>query len=1346
MVDINSGEKNNESNEKQKNKKKLSKNEFLTHFKIDVNRKEESAKIVFFNTLLKSRDISSVKWYIETFQRIENNYSLSQNDNASEIWSFDISKITLSDLNNIFTKELISIKSKRNLLINKIAKDFLIPDNKKTQLEDKINLLNESELKLYIFSEVKLRDFIKQNWDFQKNIVNSLSLFNFSSQEINKRLEKLEPSHMLNNVKIILLNISEWKIKDSEIKEIFSTNFFTDSEKKQLVLDFIPIVSLQQLLDIWFYSKEEAENEKIKIINNFYTFSDKKITKKTISSIELKDIIIDINSINLTLDSISKIWEKIWFKNLEDDFNYIISDINSQNKNNWPQTFEYLKIGLADVNKNWKIKNIEKFKSEDSFIEIIIKDEKWNTKNSFLKVKKTDDDKKNIEFLEVWANNVLDLSSNTQKELTYSDFFHISWKENISIVFHKEQDLKDKVKSWDLTTTELVTFSNKDLENEENKKYYSQKFRESKKEELDKLTKEQENWTLSNLDRERMNSLELIVNWWNIEDEELLDFLNFEELLSKINSIDPDWKDLKLEKWLALLAEDWWLHEITWLSNWKFSVKSKVKPLEVEIHDIDYNTFFNSFKDLKIKRLKYIKDFWEILNDFEKKWWDKWKWFSFENNELSIKQENNKNSDKKVNFLVSDNENDIIKIHNISWDKITVSFWERKTRWNLDKKDKNFKEKSDEDVLYIEWAEEITLNLNEFKAKYLDDEKYWFRPSWETGKSLKNVDDVSENKFKWSFFTRIFNWASIYELLSWWKILLNSIQDTLKRWNDLKAARFALSIWWFLPEELRAELQIKLEREEWESMDKALDWLWKVDSWIAVNRIKSWLEYKDTPEYKKEAWLLFMLSKYWHLTSKWALYEFRWKYLWYEAFGWKVWDELFLEKKKECLDWWLTFSEEYLVHSLLKKQCWWQWHNWIKRRSRLHKEYEWKWGAWLREELEKWHSDASKKRKASDMVKWWMDEATWWTTTNAIWWFKKAIERWWSIEDMSEWFFCLLYSWACYDLDQKTYLSIRDLWWSGMPILMTKFFSTLPEMSMFNDTILELSKEIWKAYPDKFPTIAKEAQDLYDSAKNKKWSEKERLTKTQQFWKNYSTPLSRSLNMLNTDDWTYSKTDKILFLKKDENPVLWNMYNKIREVSSEWGTFKADFMWDACWSEWLSWLDVYRVVIKFLEKSQSWGFRDKDTWPLIWQKISEDLKSTKNKVFSDDKKKDLELKRKYLLQTLREIIWWIVSISWSNLNSLNSYDNLSTETWVDFNNWWLKISDFSEFSASIILKWYSDKNSDKDKELIAKIDSILIPAVDNILSWRVDFSKSSNKIESVFDDIKSSVDTQLPKN
>jgi len=1303
---------------------------------VDRNiKKTQDPKNLFLNEFSKST-INS--WKIDILDEIYKSNSIDEspelknaindfiaNNSLEELNGFDISKITIADLKRKFSNYFFQINNSRNLLNAKIRNEFIVSDADMTHINQLIIWLSKSDLDLYLSSKIKLKKFVNWNWNYV-NKKTDLSLFNLSSQEINSRLSRVSEID-LEEVKYILVNISEWRIVDSEIRDLFSTNFFTASEKKQFVLDFIPTASLYQLVEIWYCSLEESERYKKEVIlraldnkdSIFFNSLSQELKDKIISSVNPSDVIIDVKTLTLNDEIISKIWKEVGFKNMENEVRNQSIELNSQERDAWPQTFELLKAKLEKNSKNWKIKDIEKF-SKDNFVEIIIKDEKWNTKNSFLKVKDFDDDKKTLKFFEIWANDIINFSSTSEKEMDFKDFLLISWKEKISMVFHREQDLKDKVKSWKLSTMELFSYNQNDLNNTDNKKLYTDKFISSKQKELDELRKLQEEWKLTNADRSRMNSLENIVNSRNVSDEELLDFLNFETLLSKLDDIDSDWKWLNLWKWIMLKAKDGWIHEILWVSDWMISVKT-----QWQIVEFTYDEFYETFKKFETKRIKKINDFSEILESFQKAWKNSWDWFTFSDWKISRKEESKKKSDKQVEYLVSDKEDDIIKIHKISWDKITVSFWERKQKWKLDKKDKNYKEKSDEDILFIKWAKEFTYSLSEFKTQILDDKKYEFKPSWETWKTLENDEANSENRFKSWFLTKFFDRASIADLLSWWKMLLSSIEDTLKRWNDLKAARFALSVGWFLPEELRAELQIKVEREEAESMDKALDWLSKVDSWIAVKRIKWWLENKDTPEYKKEAWLMFMLSKYGHLTAKWDLYNFRWKYLWYEAFWWKVWDEFFLEKKKECLDWWITFSEEYLMHMLLKKQCSWQWYNWIKRRSRLHKEFEWKWGGGIKDELEKGHSDATKKRKASDMVKWWMDEASWWTTSNAIWWFKKAIERWWSIEDMSEWFFCLLYSGACYDLDQKTYLNIRDLWGSGMPILMTKFFSTVPEMNMFNDTILELSKEIWKAYGDKFPDISKEAQELYNDAKNKKWSEKDRLNKTQKFWKNYGKPLSRSLNMLNTSDWTYSKTDKIIFLKKDENPVLWKMYKTIRDVSAEWGTFKADYMWDACWAEWLSWLDVHRVVIKYLAKDNAWGFKDKDVWPIMWKKISEDLKSTNSKVFSDNKNEDLKFKKRYLLQTLREVVWWIVELSWSHPAFLDSYNNLTTETWIDFKNWWLTISDFKEFSPSMILNWDSD----------SKFSEV----VNNILSW----NDSSNKLESVFDSIKSSVNTQI---
>jgi hypothetical protein len=66
----------------------------------------------------------------------------------------------------------------------------------------------------------------------------------------------------------------------------------------------------------------------------------------------------------------------------------------------------------------------------------------------------------------------------------------------------------------------------------------------------------------------------------------------------------------------------------------------------------------------------------------------------------------------------------------------------------------------------------------------------------------------------------------------------------------------------FLPAELAAEMKIKVEAEEAESMSKAIENLKKVDSVDAANMINRWITNANTPEYKKEAGMMFMMENY----------------------------------------------------------------------------------------------------------------------------------------------------------------------------------------------------------------------------------------------------------------------------------------------------------------------------------------------------------------------------------------------------------------------------------------------------------------------------------------------------
>lgn len=1263
-------------------------------------------KISFINEIMNSNSISDSKLIERKLKLFQ-----SSSDDA-DIQNFDLSKINIFDLRRLVWKDYMKLRNSRLLLTEAILREYTVSTVDEKLTKD----LSFERIEELISSEIELEKHL--NSTLWLNLKKSSDLFpidiaNLTEEQKRNKIDNLLPSNLREEVEWILFDISRGRIVDSDIRTLFKTNLFDLEQKKLFIKTFIPTLTLEKLVELKIYTKEEANEKKELLLKETFKneFDD---ISTIIESIALSDIQVSTSDLDLNEESIFSLSQKIWFKNLENNFNEVNEKIKEEIKNEWPQSISALIKELEKNNTNSKFKNLDKF-SKSNIIKFLVKDEKWNKKPIFIRIKEIDDENKLLKLEEIWSDNIINLSASwNEKEVSFLDFLDIWKKSNIELDFLTTLEIKWKInsKNDDLTTSELIQYNWDDLLDEELKEKYKRSYFENKQKELDELKEKDTAGLANSIEKENIVKYENEINSNVVSDEDLLSFLNIDSLIRWLDEIDSEWKKLWLYKWLLLEAADWWVHEIIGINQFDTEKTIDVMTNWQKV-SLSYEKFFQTFKKLETKRAKKINNFSEIIDLFKINDNKNWKDLSFEN--WSIVSSDSEKKWKKLEYFVSGNEDDIFRIKEISWDKITLQFWERK----IDK------DTGSENIL-IEWSDEVTFTLNEFKNSILWDKKYKFRPDFSVW-NKKEKTDKWNNNFKSSLVTRIFNASSVADILAWWKMLLDSITETLKKWNDLKAARAALAMWKFLPEELRAELQIKVEREEADSMDKALDWLWKVDSPIAVGRIKDWLQDKNTPEYKKEAWLMFMLSKYWHLCAKWALYEYRGKFFWYEAFGWKIWDELYKEIKKEALDWWITFSEEYLLHMLLKKQCKSEPYNGIKRRSRLHKEYEWKWAAGINEEFEKWYKDAGKKRKADAMVKWGMDEATWWTTSNAIWWFKKAVERWWTLEDMSEGFFCLLYSGAIYNLDQKTFLQIKWLWdGEGMPIVMTRFCSTIPEMKIFNNTVLELSKEIQKAYWNKFPKIAQRAESLFNDAHSWKWDEKDRLKRAQEFWKDYGKVLSRALNMSNTDDITYSKTDKIVFLKKEENLILWEYYKQIRNKTTEGNIFKKDFMDDACWDAWVSWLNVWKIVSKYFSKNPGWWFHEKEVAPKMWLEISNDIKKTKDKIFSDDPILDEKYKKTYLRQILRELVSSIIDLSWSRPEVLDSYNLLTTETWIDFNDWWLNLKDFSKLSPWLILddwKW----------------DKILDKVVDNILSWRKAEVIEKWVFDSILNDVKSRV-------
>ncbi|MCD5375114.1 hypothetical protein LR010_01520, partial [Candidatus Gracilibacteria bacterium] len=477
---------------------------------------------------------------------------------------------------------------------------------------------------------------------------------------------------------------------------------------------------------------------------------------------------------------------------------------------------------------------------------------------------------------------------------------------------------------------------------------------------------------------------------------------------------------------------------------------------------------------------------------------------------------------------------------------------------------------------------------------------------------------------------------------------------------------------------------------------KELESLGKVDSWMAVERIEGWLLDTTTPEYKKEAGMLFMLSKYGHLTSKGALYPYRGKFLWYEAMGGRKNDELFLKIKAEATADNQVFSEEFLVHMLMKQQCANKHYSGINRRSRIHKEYENKWKDGVEEEFEKGYKDASNKRTAKTMVAEGMGEALGGTTTNALGWAKKAVERGGSLEDMMEISFCLMFSGAAFDVDQSTYLKMKGLWdGDGQPVVSHRMMSSVPEMQLFNNTVLALSKEIAKPenYGGQYGKIYEDAQEMFHRVENrgndnKKYGEPKRLKDAMKFWHKYGEILSRGLNMSMELDDKFSKTDTIIKRKKGENSVFKEYYEKVGGYVGEGNYFKEDFVDDWAGETGIFGLNTYKISKKYLEVGQGGKFK-KDGADDVWVRMRGDINATYGKILEGGKELDsVENKiaqKEYISTQLTEITAGLLAAHGGNKTALTALNNPTSLIGSQFNSWGINIqNDLGSFSSDEI--------------------------------------------------------------
>ncbi len=1329
-MNVNSSNSAHESNEQHRWQSSDVKSEFISSF---VWKKLESnQKVDFIDGVMANNNISSIDWLEWELEKYK-----TQNEKTFP-W-IDLSKINIYDLQKAVWNNYMQLNNARELLISSVRKSYNLDASAQNNLLDYLKTSGKTEQELFsiIKSPRKIDTFLEESTlELNKKDIEELfwKLKNIKNdQEVINKIESLSETNR-EEVLSILSKLASYDVISTDISWLFEHNILSKEQKQELISFYIPSISLQEAKTIGLVTENEANIKKWEILNerfdeisqNFYEGDEEAnniLKNEIIENTSLENIIIDPVKLCNRESDLDILADKLWFLNLENDISNLKEKIKQKVKDEWVQSFDDLIFWLKEINTNSRFKDLEKFK-EWNIIRIISKDDEWKENISFIKIIWVDDEQKEFKYKMYWKNNTIySKTTEDDKKTSYTDLLSVlSKKEQTKLECFTEEDIKEQIRSWTLTKSGIDFIDYLEWEDREELIASSAWAIELEIQELEQTIENSDTNTdqLNKLLEQKKNLLEEY-NQNNRSDASLCKLVNIKRFLDKIDELDSDWKKVWFEKWIFIETDEW-LYEVIWFSDQKIDLQASSWAKELALW---FEDFLEAFESQKAKRKARIEDFSSYIKSAkeENKKWDN---HEIIDGDLVAKwvERDWKKENKKIEYLVSDDNNHLIKINSIDWNKVNVQYWEREDYSDLTKKEKKdksiWKDDKWEKVSYSEESFDISLNMLDRHIR-----NYKLYPRWKTWKEVKpeKVQDL-QNEFKGKLSTRIFNRKSVNEFLAWWKMFLEWFKESIKTWNDVHAAQIALALWKILPWELEEDLRIKVESAESDEMDKALKWLGAVDSPIATERIKSWLKNRDTPEYKKEAGILFMLEKYGHLTAKKALYEYRWQWFWYEALGWRVWDALFQEEKEKAEARDITFSEEQLVHILLKKQCKWGGFNWIKRRSRLHKVYEAKWSNWVKDEFEKWYWDATRKRTPEDMVWWGIDEAMWWTTSNALWWFKRAIEKWASLELMSEWFFTLLYSWVLYNVDQKTFTKIQnDIWNQGLPIIMARFATTKSDMILFNKTVLEVTKKMQELEPDRYPWIVKEATALFNDSMVSKWEDSDRIERTRDFWKKYSKPISRALNFVNSDSTEYEKTDKIILLEKENNDIFKSYYDTTRAFASEW-MFSKDVMDDACWEVWITWLSVKALSAQYLKINQTRKFADPKTWGRVWAEISKDLNSVQNKRFDDDDEKDRKLKEKYVMHILRDLTSWIFETL--SRDYVKSYNDPTSNIWQDFNKWWLNLEkDFTTFSPTTIMDWDAD--------------NILRKVAYNIINW-VNVTSSYDPFADVSNKSKSSIE------
>lgn len=1256
-----------------------------------------------------SSDVKDVKKYNNYITNFNNNNDKENNSDFLKFLEGELSEDNLAKFANIQNKEQYVEKilkgefeiirfryeNKKENLYNIASKRYNIKDTRKqSDLKFKIWELSTDQIDKYMSHPEEFENFLKA---VLKNLVESKELTELKDEfkkiwvksqedlenkikafvESNRNGDKLTSEDVRLALRTILNKVRIWeKLDDIDIRDLFLYGIIEEKYKINFIKVFLPVISIAELRRLKLFDDDYIDSLKVNTIKKY--IESNKITNQDINS-KLDDEDVYIKVEGDLLNDARLVESETFKKNVEDSLNKTNEEIKEKNLASF-QTLEILKHKLLE-NRNifyklkWWKEDLDKF---------IV----WNVFRF-----KIDRDEDNLyyELSELWDNwnfkwknrslwwNYNSSFNVSEQSQNYKDLYELLTSEKIKEVeILSKDDIKSKIESWKL----------KEVKDElwEPWKLQLQKYTAELKSKLEKIkeTKSEEELEKDLEYIELKNKIKELEDEKALESESVKEYLNLHLLNEKIDEIDKDWIDYWLEPWVSFKIDDWEdkelrVYTITHINNVNKTIQI-INPFWKE-EPATFDEFYKWFYSHKWKIKRFTKNFeieWlvnSIWNNADL--FDVWKEYEVKDWKLLKKEQEN----ITYPYLVQDisktwNASEMIQIHDVMWTWVNQKIWI--TLWKVTQEDVETGENDDKwkpktikrDIYNLE--NNIHYVSLAFLENYIKENK--LKPKTQE-KEIKNHNIKPTENPKWGFFKWFLSNKSFHEIMKWLKMWFTEFQNHLKWWTEEHAAKVALTTWWkFLPMEVKMELTARVEAAEKKHMDDYVSRLETMDSWQAVKLIDKRLKYSNTEEYKKEAWMIFMLKKYGSLYNKDPLNKKKWQFLWFKALTWDRWDvtkhPLYQDIKSACENEKRNFTEEELVWMLMKKQCSEHGYMWKHRRSRLHKEIEKFKKQWLADELADWEKKAWETRNPDEQLRKWVSEFVDWSPWNWVWRFKKLIDRWTSMENYNQIPFMLICSWTWRSYADFLSNEIKNIIDAKRPVLLARYMSYPADMDLAKETIQILAHKVNKYNPTLYPDIAKDIDELYKytSSSDSKVFEWDKIKACNKFyktvnkktWRTYGDILTRAMYGLadwNKKDW--DDINSIIVADKDkpgsDNLVLKTFYDKMMWYSFSNNYWDDDYMSDSFLQVWTSsfWPNVVKTVIK----QESWGwFKMTKSWPKMVDEVKNEIEATKNRNYSVEENRSLRLKH-----YLKLIFSWIAEAHQTKLSAAN---DLFTWVWA----------------------------------------------------------------------------------